>query len=78
MVVCEQLGIPFDPAMLRWEAGARPEDGVWAKHWYANVHRSTGFTPQPTSTRPLPAHCEDLYHEARPLYEALHAHAIRP
>ena len=78
MVLCERLVIPFAPAMLSWNAGPRPEDGVWAPYWYANVHRSTGFVPQPTSTRPLPAHCEELYNEARPLYETLHAHAIRP
>ncbi|MDP8902099.1 MAG: sulfotransferase family protein, partial [Actinomycetota bacterium] len=35
---CDQLGIPFHEAMLRWPAGPKPEDGVWAKHWYANVH----------------------------------------
>ena len=29
--------------MLAWPAGGRPEDGVWAKHWYGAVHRSTGF-----------------------------------
>ncbi|MEM7348199.1 MAG: sulfotransferase family protein, partial [Chloroflexota bacterium] len=32
--LCDQIGIPFDEAMLSWEAGARPEDGVWAPYWY--------------------------------------------
>ncbi|MCW5898823.1 MAG: sulfotransferase family protein [Flavobacteriales bacterium] len=77
MAVCDRLAIPFDAAMLGWEAGPRPEDGVWAPHWYANVHRSTGFSPQATSTRPLPTHCEELYREALPLYRTLSAHAIR-
>jgi hypothetical protein len=76
--VCGTLAIPFDPAMLRWEAGPRPEDGVWAPHWYANVHRSTGFSPPPTSTRPLPPHCAALYAQARPLFDMLRAHAIHP
>lgn len=76
--VCHALGIPFDAAMLRWEAGPRPEDGVWAPYWYANVHRSTGFSPQPTSSRPLPAHCEALHAEALPLFTHLRSHAIRP
>ncbi|MDX1522934.1 MAG: sulfotransferase family protein, partial [Anaerolineae bacterium] len=26
-VLCDRIGIPFDPKMLHWEAGARPEDG---------------------------------------------------
>jgi hypothetical protein len=76
--VCDQLGIGFDPAMLHWKPGPRPEDGAWAPYWYANVHRSTGFEPQATSTRPLPPQCEALYREALPFYETLRAHAIRP
>ena len=76
--VCDRLGIPFDAAMLSWSAGPRPEDGVWAPHWYANVHRSTGFRRQATSDRPLPDHCRALYEEAQPHYEALKRHAIIP
>ncbi len=74
--LCAALGIPFQSGMLKWEAGPRPEDGVWAPHWYANVHRSTGFAPQATSTRPLPEQCRDLYAEALPHYEALQSHAL--
>jgi len=43
--LCEAVGIPFDPAMLRWERGPRPTDGCWAPHWYASVEASTGFHP---------------------------------
>jgi len=43
--LCKAIGIPFDDAMLRWEAGPKPEDGVWAPHWYGNVVKSTGFAP---------------------------------
>jgi Sulfotransferase domain len=45
--LCEALSIPFDPAMLRWPAGPRPTDGVWAKYWYDNVWASTGFRSGP-------------------------------
>jgi hypothetical protein len=41
--LCSRLGLSFDPAMLSWPAGPKPEDGVWAEHWYDSVHRSTGF-----------------------------------
>jgi hypothetical protein len=43
--LCRSIGIPFDEAMLAWPAGPRETDGVWAKHWYASVERSTGFEP---------------------------------
>ncbi|MEO6654112.1 MAG: sulfotransferase family protein [Ilumatobacteraceae bacterium] len=43
--LCERLGVPFDDAMLAWPAGPKPEDGVWAPHWYDAVHASTGWSP---------------------------------
>ena len=69
--LCLALRIPFDRAMLSWEAGPRPEDGVWAPYWYANVHRSTGFAKQVTSSRPLPSSLEPLYKECLPFYEEM-------
>lgn len=41
--LCTRLGIAWTPKMLRWPAGGHPADGTWAPHWYAAVHRSTGF-----------------------------------
>lgn len=41
--MCNAIGIPFLEGMLNWTAGARIEDGLWAKHWYANVHISNSF-----------------------------------
>lgn len=69
--LCGLLGIPFHPSMLQWNAGARPEDGIWAKYWYDNVHRSTGFEPYRERHEPLPGHLMPLYEEARGLYEFL-------
>ncbi len=43
--LCGALDLPFDPAMLVWPPGPRPEDGPWAPHWYAAVRSSTGFRP---------------------------------
>ena len=48
--LCEYIGLPFKSAMLSWEAGPRPEDGVWAPHWYHAVHQSTGFAPYQPKT----------------------------
>lgn len=75
--LCRRLGIPFDPAMLHWPAGPRPEDGVWAPHWYENVHRSTGFAPYRPKTGAFPEELRPLLEECRPFYAALHAGAIR-
>lgn len=73
---CEQLGIGFDPSMLSWEAGARPEDGAWAKYWYSNVHRSTGFAAYVPKTQEVRPDLVPLLEKAMPAYEALLVHAI--
>lgn len=43
--LCAALGVAFDPRMLSWAPGPRPEDGPWAAHWYDAVWASTGFKP---------------------------------
>ncbi len=69
--LCEFAGIPFDETMLEWKAGARPEDGVWAKHWYHNVHSSTGFQPYTPKTEPFPEKLEALLEECEGFYSKL-------
>ena len=73
---CERLGLPFEEEMLRWPAGPKPEDGVWAKHWYSNVHASTGFALYRPKTDRFPQRLEPLLEECLPLYEKLRGYAI--
>ena len=74
--LCQHIGLPFTPAMLSWEAGPRPEDGVWAPHWYHALHRSTGFAPYRAKTE-FPDQLRPLLDECAPWYEKLFEHAIR-
>ncbi len=74
---CRRVGIAWDPAMLSWPAGPKPEDGVWAKHWYHNVHKSTGFLPFQKKTAPFPERLKPLLEACRPHYEKLRERAIR-
>jgi hypothetical protein len=74
--LCDHLGHPFTPSMLEWPAGPRPEDGVWAPHWYHAVHKSTGFSPYRAKTE-FPEHLEPLLAECQPWYDKLFARAIR-
>ncbi len=73
---CERLQIPFEDAMLHWPAGPKPEDGVWAEHWYENVHASTGFGEYRPKTEPFPKELMPLLEECQPSYERLREHAI--
>ncbi len=76
--LCTHVGIVYTNDMLHWPVGPKPYDGVWAKHWYANVHSSSGFEKQPTSTRALPRHLEPLNDNAYHFYEKLMAFSLKP
>jgi len=74
--VCDHVGIAFDPAVLSWPAGPKPEDGTWAPYWYDRVHESTGFGPPAGPSRPVPDRTLPVLEQALPLYERLAAFAI--
>jgi hypothetical protein len=75
-VLCERLGIAWDPAMLRWEPGIHRDDGIWASHWYDQVAASTGFGPPPGPLPVLDGAAAELAARCRPYYEAMRACAI--
>ena len=76
--LCEKLGLDFDANMLHWPAGPRPEDGVWAPHWYDSIHQTTGFQPYKAKSRDFPPHLRPLLGHCIPLYNALLKQAITP
>jgi Sulfotransferase domain len=75
--LCRALGIAWDPAMLAWEAGPHPTDGIWGSHWYNAVWNSTGFG-QPTPFRDLSADARLVADACRADYEALTRYALSP
>ena len=75
--LCAALDIAFSEAMLHWPAGPKKEDGPWAKYWYENVHRSTGFEKQKTSERELPEYLRPLCEECKGYYKLLYPHSIK-
>jgi hypothetical protein len=75
-VLCEAVGVPFDPAMLAWEAGPRDTDGVWAPHWYATVEASTRFAPPRTDRAVDPPEHAALLDACMDRYRLLAAHRL--
>ncbi|MEO1043321.1 MAG: HAD family hydrolase [Pseudomonadota bacterium] len=69
--LCKGLGIEFDPAMLSWKPGPRPEDGAWAPHWYDAVNRSSGFSPPSEQIPDLPLAYADILDRATDIYKRL-------
>jgi hypothetical protein len=76
--LCQALGIGFSPAMLRWPAGPRDTDGVWAPHWYESVWASTGFGPYRAPAGQLRPGLAVLAQRCRPYYEHLYARRLTP
>jgi len=70
--LCMALGIAFSDAMLHWPAGPRATDGIWAKHWYDAVWKSTSFQPYRPKNDPVPPHLTGLLEQAEAIYRQLH------
>ena len=75
--LCNALDIAFDPAMLKWDAGSRPEDGAWAPYWYKSVERSEGFGPPPGKAPTLPAAYKGLLEQCKQDYTVLRDQRIK-
>jgi hypothetical protein len=71
-LLCDAVGVGFDRAMLSWPPGLRDTDGVWAKYWYQEVAKSTGFKAYVAKQAVVPEHLCDLYHRCRECYEELY------
>ena len=71
--LCAAIEVPFSRKMLHWPAGGNEADGVWAPHWYAAVHRSTGFDGAEGPLPKLGGVYADLVAQALPYYDRLAA-----
>jgi hypothetical protein len=76
-LLCEAVGVEFSKSMLSWPPGLRETDGIWARHWYCEVAKTTSFQPyRPRSAR-VPAHLQEIYDRCRQCYERLHEYRLR-
>ncbi len=75
--LCTLLQIPFTQRMLRWPAGPRASDGIWAPYWYEAVLRSTGFEPWHARDLDVPPAHRGLIDSCMPAYELLHSRRMR-
>ena len=74
--ICDTAGLPFDETMLSWEKGAREEDGVWAPHWYAGTHNSTGFQKYSPKKGEFPERLRPLLEECLTYFEKIITYTV--
>jgi hypothetical protein len=75
--LCDFIGVDFTDRMLRWPAGPRDSDGVWAPYWYDGVLASTGFEAYRPREIDLEGTARDVADASRPHYERMHANRVR-
>ena len=75
--ICKILGISFTKEMLSWQKGGIEQDGIWAQYWYSNVHKSTGFEIQKSSTQSMPNSLQTVLDQALIHYTILKTHILK-
>jgi Sulfotransferase domain len=75
--LCEAVGVKFSKSMLSWPPGLRETDGIWAKHWYGEVAKTTSFQPYHPPHYEVPQHFREIYELCHRHYERLHEHRLR-
>jgi hypothetical protein len=71
-LLCDSLDVEFTESMLSWPPGPRDTDGVWAKHWYDAVLRSTTFQAYKPKDDRVPPHLGDVLRDAEAIYAQLY------
>ena len=76
-LLCSAVDVEFDPAMLSWPPGLRDTDGIWAKHWYSEVARSTSFQPYQPKRTEIPTRLRETYERCRDSYGRLYPYRLQ-
>ena len=75
-VLCEAVGVEFSNLMLSWKPGLRDSDGIWAKHWYGEVAKTTSFQPYRPTSSEVPDRLREIYQRCSECYERLYAYRL--
>jgi hypothetical protein len=75
-LLCKAVGVEFSDAMLSWPPGLRETDGVWARHWYGEVAKTTSFQPYRPSEAKVPVHLREIHDRSRECYLRLYEYRL--
>jgi hypothetical protein len=76
-LLCEAVGVEFSESMLSWPPGLRQTDGIWARHWYGEVAKTTSFQPYRPRQAKVPAHLREVYDRCRECYDRFYEYRLR-
>ena len=75
--LCGRVYIPFYKEMLSWPAGRRDSDGIWGKHWYGDVERSTRFKKYVINNDIVSPDLKSIFADCMDCYQQLYQHRMR-
>ncbi len=76
-LLCKAVGVEFSESMLSWPPGLRETDGIWARHWYGEVAKTTSFQPYRPRHVEVPARLQEIHDRSRESYERLYEYRLR-
>src|SRR5215471_20512894 len=75
-LLCDAVDVEFSERMLSWLPGLRETDGIWAKHWYGEVARSTSFQGYHPKRAEIPKRLREVHDRCRECYERLYEYRL--
>jgi len=75
-LLCDAVGVDFNKSMLSWPPGLRETDGIWARHWYSEVAKTTSFRPYRPTGQQVPERLREIYERCCDCYEKLYQHRL--
>jgi sulfotransferase family protein len=76
-LLCDAVGVEFSKSMLSWPPGLRETDGVWAKHWYTEVAKTTSFQPYRPTHVEVPERLRETYERCQECYKRLYQYRLQ-
>jgi len=76
-LLCDAVGVEFSKSMLSWPPGLHETDGLWARHWYSEVTKTTSFRPYRPMHDEVPERLREAYERCRECYQRLYEHRLR-
>jgi hypothetical protein len=76
-LLCDAAGVEFSKSMLSWPPGLRDTDGIWAKHWYTEVAKTTSFAPYRPTNCEVPDRLRKIYERCHECYQKLYRFRLR-
>src|SRR5436189_6283713 len=60
-LLCDAVRFDFNKSMLSWPPGLCDADGIWARHWYGEVAKTTSFRPYRPKDQQVPDQLLEIY-----------------